>query len=160
MFILYFILHTHTHTRTWCNGFCRWKWTGRPEFKSWTRLFAVHIQIIHYRKIWICCGDVIKYVAPSICGRSGGIKMYTIKRRRQKNIHNKPIQTKIHLYINKSSSSCRAISTDIPGPFSPPFSIVHCFWQVFKATSCISIELLYVGSSWSSSLCSSMWRGP
>ena len=27
----------------------------------------------------------------------------------------------------RTSSSCRTISTDIPGPFSPPFSIVHCF---------------------------------
>ena len=36
-----------------------------------------------------------------------------------------------------------------------PFSIVHCFRQVFMATSRIGTELLYVGSS-----CSSMWRGP
>ena len=28
------------------------------------------------------------------------------------------------------------------------------------STSCISTELLYIGSSWSSNLCSSMWRGP
>ena len=63
--------------------------------------------------------------------------------------------------INKSSSSsCHAISTDIPDPFSPPFSIVHCFRQVFRARSRIGTELLYVGSSWSSCLCSSMWRGP
>ena len=50
-----------------------------------------------------------------------------------------------------SSSSCRAISTDIPDSL---------FQLVFKATSCISTELLYVGSSWSSCFCSSMWRGP
>ena len=30
---------------------------------------------------------------------------------------------------------------------------------VFQATSCIGIELLYIGSNWSSNLCSSMWRG-
>ena len=59
-----------------------------------------------------------------------------------------------------SSSSCHAISTDIPDPFSPSFYIVHCFRQVFNATSCIGTELLYVGSSWSSCICSSMWRGP
>ena len=41
-----------------------------------------------------------------------------------------------------------------------PFSIVHCFRQVFRATSRICTELLYVGSSWSSCLCSSMWRVP
>ena len=62
--------------------------------------------------------------------------------------------------LSSSSSSCRVISTDISDPFSPPFSIVHCFRQVFRATSRIGTELLYVGSSWSSFLCSSMWRGP
>ena len=59
-----------------------------------------------------------------------------------------------------SSSSSRAISTDIPDPLSSPLSIVHCFRQVFKVTSYIGTELLYVCSSWSSYLCSSMWRGP
>ena len=32
--------------------------------------------------------------------------------------------------------------------------------EVFKAISCISTELLYIGSSWSSCLCPFMWRGP
>ena len=45
-------------------------------------------------------------------------------------------------------------------PLSPPVSIVHRSWQVFKAIPCVGTELLYVGSSWSSCLCSSMWRGP
>ena len=58
------------------------------------------------------------------------------------------------------SSSCRTISTDIPDPLSPLFSIVHCFRQVFRVTSRIGTEMLYVGSSWSSCLCSFMWRGP
>ena len=58
---------------------------------------------------------------------------------------------------SSSSSSCRAISTDIPDPLSPH---LHCFWQIFRATSRIGTELLYVGSSWTSSHCSSMWRGP
>ena len=61
---------------------------------------------------------------------------------------------------SSSSSSCCTISMDIPDPLLPPFSIVHCFWQVLSTTSHISIELLYVGSSWSSCLCSSMWRSP
>ena len=39
---------------------------------------------------------------------------------------------------------------------SPPLLIVHCFRQVLRATSRIGTELLYVGSSWSSCLCSSM----
>ena len=25
-----------------CNGYCRWKWTRRHEFKSWTRHFISH----------------------------------------------------------------------------------------------------------------------
>ena len=53
-----------------------------------------------------------------------------------------------------SSSSCSAIGAGIPDPLSPPFSVVHCFEQVFKATSRIGTELLYVGSSWSFCLCS------
>ena len=63
-------------------------------------------------------------------------------------------------YLKSSSLSCRAISTDIPDPLSPPLPIVHCFRQVLRTTSRIGTELLYVGSSWSSCLCTSMWRGP
>ena len=59
-----------------------------------------------------------------------------------------------------SSSSCHTISTDIPDPLLPPLPIVHCFWQVLRATSHIGTELLYEGSSWSSCLCSSLRRGP
>ena len=58
------------------------------------------------------------------------------------------------------SSPCHAFSTDISDPLSPHLPIVHCFQQVVKATSLIGTELLYVGSSWTSCLCSSMWRGP
>ena len=39
----------------------------------------------------------------------------------------------------QSSSSCCAISTDILDPFSPPFSIQHCFRQVFRAAVCRSL---------------------
>ena len=59
-----------------------------------------------------------------------------------------------------SSSSCHALSTDILDPLSPPLHIVYCFWKVFRATSRNGTELLCVCSSWSSCLCSSMWRGP
>ena len=38
--------------------------------------------------------------------------------------------------------------------------VVHCFRHVLRATSRISIELLYVVLSWSSCLCSSIWKGP
>ena len=65
----------------------------------------------------------------------------------------------VRMYVClSSSSSCRAISTDISDPFSPPVSIVHCFRQVFKATFPIYTELLYIVSSRSSCLCLSMWR--
>ena len=63
------------------------------------------------------------------------------------------------LSSSSSSSSCRAISTDIPDPLSPRLPIIHCFRHVLKATSRIGTELLYVGSSWTSCLCSSMGRG-
>ena len=59
-----------------------------------------------------------------------------------------------------SSSSGRAISTDTCDHFSPPFSIVHRFRQVFRAISCIGTELLWVSSNWASCLCSSMLRSP
>ena len=36
-----------------CNGYCRTKWTRRLEFKSWTRLIAFHIALIHLGKVWI-----------------------------------------------------------------------------------------------------------
>ena len=51
---------------------------------------------------------------------------------------------------SSSSSICRAASTDIPDPLLPLFPIVHRLRQVFRATTCILPELLYVCSSWSS----------
>ena len=47
-----------------------------------------------------------------------------------------------------------------PWPSLTTIPIVHCFWFVIRAISRIGAELLYVGSKWSSCLCSSMWRGP
>ena len=58
------------------------------------------------------------------------------------------------------SSSCRAISTDIPDPLSSHLPIIHRFRQVLRATSHIYSELLHVGSRWSLCLCLAMWRGP
>ncbi len=43
-----------------------------------------------------------------------------------------------------SSSSCRAASTDITDPLSPPLPIVHNFRLVFRATPRILTELLYL----------------
>ena len=42
----------------------------------------------------------------------------------------------------------------------PPVSVVHCSREVFKATSSIDTELLYIGSSRSSCPCSSMRWSP
>ena len=57
-----------------------------------------------------------------------------------------------------SSSSCCIPSTDFLDSLSPLVSNIHRSRQVFQTASCISTELL--GTSWSSSLCSSVWRGP
>ena len=65
----------------------------------------------------------------------------------------------MHMFI-QLSSSCRTVSTDLHDPLLSPVSIVHCFRGVLQATSRISTELLYIGSSCSSYLCSSVWRGP
>ena len=72
-------------------------------------------------------------------------------------------QIAIFIYIttsSSSSSSCCTTSMDLPDPLLPPLSIVLHSQLVFKATSCIGRELLYVGFSWSSCLCLSMWKGP
>ena len=76
-----------------------------------------------------------------------------------------PIQTKgiciLLLSVNHHhSSSYRAISTDIPDPLSPHFPIVYYFRQILRATSRMGTDLLYVDSSWTFCLCSSMGRGP
>ena len=63
----------------------------------------------------------------------------------------------VYIYI---CISCRAAGTHLPEPPSPPVSIIHRSQEVFKAKFRIGIELSYIGSSWSSCLCSSMWRGP
>ena len=56
----------------------------------------------------------------------------------------------------KLPSSYHAASMDLPDPLLPPISIVHHSWKVFQATSGIGPELLYIGSSWSFCICSSM----
>ena len=52
------------------------------------------------------------------------------------------------------------MSMDISDPLLPLLPITLCFWLVLRATSRIGTVLLYGGSSWSSCLCSAMWRGP
>ena len=62
----------------------------------------------------------------------------------------------IHIYIY-IYISCRAAMTDYPDPLSLPEFTVHRSRQVFQATSCTGTEMLWISSSWSSYLCSSMW---
>ena len=62
-------------------------------------------------------------------------------------------QCNLWFFYCRRSSSCHAASTDLPGPLLSPFSIIHCSWLVFKAIPCISTELLYIGSRWSSCNC-------
>ena len=57
---------------------------------------------------------------------------------------------------SSSSSSCHAVSMDIPDPLLPFLPIIHCLWQVFRATSRILTYQLNVCSSWSS--CFILWR--
>ena len=66
----------------------------------------------------------------------------------------------IKFNLLSSSSSCCAISTNIPDPLSSALHIVHCFWQVLRATPRIITELLYVDLSWLPWFSSAMCRGP
>ena len=63
-------------------------------------------------------------------------------------------------HYKSSSSSCHAASADLPDLLLPSVSIVHRSREVFQATSCIGTELLYIVFSWSTNVCSSVWRGP
>ena len=46
-------LHEYVRRCPWCNGYHRRKWTRRHEFKSWTRLIALHTAQISLGKVWI-----------------------------------------------------------------------------------------------------------
>ena len=61
---------------------------------------------------------------------------------------------------SSSSSSCNAASRDLPEPLWPSVPITHRSQQVFQAISFIGTELLYIGSSWSPYIYSSMRRAP
>ena len=54
------------------------------------------------------------------------------------------------IFIYQPSSSCHTTSTGLLDPLRPPVSVVYRSRKVFKPTSCIGIELLYIGFSWSS----------
>ena len=63
--------------------------------------------------------------------------------------------------ISSSSSSLnRAASTDILDPLSPLLPIIHRLQQVFRVTSCVLTQLLYVSLSWSSCFCRAICGGP
>ena len=65
----------------------------------------------------------------------------------------------VMLSSSSSSSSSRAASTDIPDPLSPHLPIIHHLRQVFRVTSCVLTQLLYVSSSWSSCFCTAICGG-
>ena len=65
-----------------------------------------------------------------------------------------------YIYIYISSSSCRAACADIPDRLSPFLPIIHRLRQVFRVTSRVLTQLLYVGSCWSSHSCTSMCGSP
>ena len=62
----------------------------------------------------------------------------------------------IYIYIYIYISSCRATSTDIPDALRSLLPSVHRPWLVFRATSRILTELLYVCLTWSSCFCSAI----
>ena len=64
------------------------------------------------------------------------------------------------LSCDLSSSSCHAISTDIPNPLSPPSLSFIASGRSSGLKPYINTELLYVGSSWLLCFCSAMWRVP
>ena len=66
-----------------------------------------------------------------------------------------PLAFSWSLKLYSSSSSCRAPGTGLFDPLSPP---VYRPREVFKTISCIGTKLLYIGSCWLSSLCSSIRR--
>ena len=102
----------------------------KRKIKSWTKMFGM---------VWFSgISTILGYLMPN--------PAYTYIR--------------FSVFDSISSSSCCAISTDIPGRLSPHLPIVHWFRQILRATSRIGTELLYVGSNWTSCLCSSMCRGP
>ena len=63
-------------------------------------------------------------------------------------------------YSKKHSSSCYPASTDLVDPLSPPVSTNLYRYRAVVYRFCIGTDMLYIGSSWPSCLCSSMWRGP
>ena len=66
----------------------------------------------------------------------------------------------ISITSSSSSSSCRAACADIHDRLSPFLPIIHRLRQVFRVTSRVLTQLLYVGSCWSSHSCTSMCGGP
>ena len=66
-----------------------------------------------------------------------------------------------HTLSEKNKEDCIPLPTNLSRQKNYPFlKNVITSQQVFKAISCIGTELLCIVSSWSSYLCSSMWRGP
>ena len=74
--------------------------------------------LLEILKQYECYIDVIRYKEKTQYN-----KLQTINKRTNKK--------------SSSSSSCRAVSMDIPDPLSPLLRIIHLLWQVFRVTSCV-----------------------
>ena len=127
-----------------------------PGQKFWTSVFFLFF--FNYRRFYVCFFSPI-FSFPLYFSRHYSLILFisTISRYIISNLKSYNCeQTKWH---NSSSSSCHAASTDIPDPLSPLLPIVFRLWQVFRATSRILTELLYVCSSWSSCFCTAICGG-
>ena len=51
--VLYIYIYIYMFVCWWCYGYYCRKWIRRPEFQSWTKLFAHHIALISFGKVWI-----------------------------------------------------------------------------------------------------------
>ena len=81
-----------------------------------------------------CCNGVTSALQPEEITSKGTSFMCVLK---NKSAHTKKVWKLI------VSTSCHATCTDNLYPLSPLLPIVHCFWQVLRATSRILTYLLY-----------------
>ena len=105
---------------------------------------------------------IIKWNIFSVHGHYSGDCDLAMDNEPEKNVHHgfNMFSYSCEFTSSSSSPSCHATSMDFPELLSLPVSVVLRSRKVFQAISCISTERLYIGSSWSSCLCSSMERGP
>ena len=118
-------------------------------------MFCIYVSWVWYTS----SPTLLRYETKSTIDKYFGEVVSTTRRTycffTDKGIKMPDIYTYIYIYIY-ISSSCRTVSSDIPGPLSPLLPIIHRLRHVFWATSRILTQLLYVCSSWSSCFCSAI----